>query len=356
MAIKRGVNFYSYQDKQFLGQFGLEECLKATQAVGATGFELMPEETRLGHFPNYTDAEVDNWFYLLDKYKLEPLEFIGFVDSPRRQKPDRPFEELLDQTIRDIKLCQKFKVPYLNVGFGTYQYNELVKKAVPVAADHGVGLIVSFGWDAAGVKPTLEYFIDFIEQTNCKNLGFLMDFNLFTHQFSPTVIEQLIRNGADKSTIDFIINCYKNGWSRDEVVGELTMRIGSERFCRLQNKITYIPDYFAVRHTRPEYALAENRGPCGSMINNYNPSFLKDISKYLIMCWGKCYDMSEECIEINIDYENPIKILKECNWNGYINTMYEGQRNFHDPKAPCSADEVDVVRKHQIMLQRLIDK
>ena len=355
MSIKRGVHFYSYQDKQFLGEFGLEECMKAASETGATGFELMPEQTRLGHFPNYTDEEVGHWFYLLDKYKLEPIDFVGFVDSPRRGKPDLPLDELVKQNERYIKICKQFKVPMLQVGFGTHQYKELIARSAPIAEEHGIKLAFVLGLNTAFSKEKIQEYIDLIEKGNNKHVGFLLDFSLFSRRPSPSLIAQLLRNGADKPTIDYILNSFEAGMDRNEIMSNVTFMVGADRFSRLQSEITYLPGYYRKTYSRPERALASFGGPCGAGVSNLDPAFIRDIAKYIFLCWGKCYDMTEDYVEPNIDYEAPISILKECNWDGYITTMYEGQRNFHDANAPYSADEVEAVRRHQEMLKRLLE-
>ena len=56
-----------------------------------------------------------------------------------------------------------------------------------------------------------------------------------------------------------------------------------------------------------------------------------------------------------VDYEGPIKVLKEYGYEGYINTEYEGQRRFQDRTEKELISEVDQVRKHQAMLKRLIE-
>ena len=47
--------------------------------------------------------------------------------------------------------------------------------------------------------------------------------------------------------------------------------------------------------------------------------------------------------------------MKECGYDGYINTEYEGQRRFQDRGVEDLISEVDQVRKHQAMLKRLLE-
>ena len=66
-AIKRGVSLYSYQEEFFLQKMTLEDCIAAVAATGATGIEILGEQSIWG-FPKLTDAFVHQWFGWMDKY------------------------------------------------------------------------------------------------------------------------------------------------------------------------------------------------------------------------------------------------------------------------------------------------
>ena len=89
---------------------------------------------------------------------------------------------------------------------------------------------------------------------------------------------------------------------------------------------------------------------------------LKDLMPYITHFHGKFYNMSEipgepgHYQDISVDYETPIRFLKENGYEGYINTEYEGQRRFQDRGIEDLISEVDQVRKHQEMLKRLIEE
>jgi hypothetical protein len=65
--------------------------------------------------------------------------------------------------------------------------------------------------------------------------------------------------------------------------------------------------------------------------------------------------MDEACNESSIDYDNVVTVLKDIDFDGYIATEYEGQRSFHDlATGNYEDDEVEQVRRHQLMLERMI--
>ena len=56
----------------------------------------------------------------------------------------------------------------------------------------------------------------------------------------------------------------------------------------------------------------------------------------------------------SIDYETPIKYLKQYGYDGYINSEYEGQRDQQDMGIEHLPNDVEQVRRHHEMLKRLI--
>ncbi|HYP73012.1 MAG TPA: DUF6379 domain-containing protein, partial [Microbacterium sp.] len=74
-----GVSLYS-----FMHDFGtvmdLETALAHVADVGATGVEILGE----GHIANYPSPStqwIDDWFALLEKYRLEPTNYGSWIDS-----------------------------------------------------------------------------------------------------------------------------------------------------------------------------------------------------------------------------------------------------------------------------------
>ena len=90
------------------------------------------------------------------------------------------------------------------------------------------------------------------------------------------------------------------------------------------------------------------------------PEDIKDIIPYIVSIHGKFYHMTEiegkpGCYEDKaIDYETPIKYLKECGFDGYIDSEFEGQRFCQDSGEENLIDGVEQVRRHHEMLARLI--
>ena len=94
-------------------------------------------------------------------------------------------------------------------------------------------------------------------------------------------------------------------------------------------------------------------------LSDDSPEDLIDIIPYIVSIHGKFYNMTEipgrpGCYEDKcIDYETPMKYLREHGFDGYINSEFEGQRDQQDMGEEGLVDEVEQVRRHHEMLKRL---
>ena len=86
-------------------------------------------------------------------------------------------------------------------------------------------------------------------------------------------------------------------------------------------------------------------------------AWLEDIAPYIYHCHAKCLHMNENCEDDRIDAAGAVKMLKKIGYDGYLSTEYEGQRSApgaEDDAADELIDEIEQVRRHQVMLHRLI--
>ena len=81
------------------------------------------------------------------------------------------------------------------------------------------------------------------------------------------------------------------------------------------------------------------------------PEDIKDIIPYIVSIHGKFYEMTEDCREPSVDYENIVPRLAELGYDGYIVSEYEGQRWVEDING---VDSIEQVRRQHVMLKRLL--
>ena len=75
---KRGVALYSYS-AEFGFEKTLEDCFEDIHDMGATGVEILAN-THIENYPYPTDAWVNYWFSLCEKYQVEPVEYGHWID------------------------------------------------------------------------------------------------------------------------------------------------------------------------------------------------------------------------------------------------------------------------------------
>jgi hypothetical protein len=76
---KRGVSLYSYA-----GEYGvtmtIEDMLADMYDMGAEGLEILAN-SHIEGYPNPSDEWLENWFKMLKKYNIVPVEYGHWVDS-----------------------------------------------------------------------------------------------------------------------------------------------------------------------------------------------------------------------------------------------------------------------------------
>ena len=69
---------------------------------------------------------------------------------------------------------------------------------------------------------------------------------------------------------------------------------------------------------------------------------------YVYCCHAKFVKMSDDFQELTIPYEKIIRTLMEHQWDGFMVSEYEG------PKKDVTGYAVDQVRKHHVMMKRIL--
>ncbi|MCM8709977.1 sugar phosphate isomerase/epimerase [Clostridium sp. SYSU_GA19001] len=92
-------------------------------------------------------------------------------------------------------------------------------------------------------------------------------------------------------------------------------------------------------------------GPDGFVMPPCDHSPVEDIIPllpYVYCCHAKFLKMSEDFKEMTIPYEEIVNTLIKNNWDGYLLSEYEG------PKARITGGASEQLRRHHIMLKRLL--
>ena len=144
---KRGVAFYSYS-----AEFGLtktlEDCFEDTHDMGAHGIEILAN-THIENYPYPTDAWVENWWRLCEKYEVIPVEYGHWIDSHILGGRELTTEESIEMVCRDLQLAHRLgfsvmrtKMPVINGELEPVtNWREIITGALPLAEKLGLVML-----------------------------------------------------------------------------------------------------------------------------------------------------------------------------------------------------------------------
>lgn len=188
---KRGVALYSYSAEYGLSK-NLEECMEDVHDMGAHGIEILAN-THIDNYPYPSDEWVENWFRMLDKYELVPVEYGNWIDSHVLRHRDLTTEESIEFLCRDIRLAHRlgFKVMRTKMPVITEllepvkNWREIIKGALPLAEQLDVKLCPEIHQPSNLKGQMVTDFVDFIRETGTKHFGLNIDFSVFRTEFAP---------------------------------------------------------------------------------------------------------------------------------------------------------------------------
>lgn len=324
--IKRSVSFYSYQESYYTGRKSLEELMEYTgKTLGADGIEILAEQTPVGSFPNPSDADVDMWKGWLDKYGVTPACMDSFIDWMLYKNRILTLKEQVMQMERDLKLASRLGFPVIRVLCPVRK--EVMEASIPIAEHYGVKMGIEVHSPMTFTARWITEYLEMMDRSGSKYVGIVPDFGIFQVRPAKKRIENALRSGARQEMVDLLCELTEAHTPFAELTSRMTAAGANAAEIDLANSFA-----------RTVYS---------------EPKVLRDIAKYIVHCHGKFYDMDENCCESCIEYEEPLRVLHEIGYDGFISSEYEGQSLFGVDEF---CDELEQVRRHQEMLKHLIGR
>ncbi len=348
--IKRGVSLYSYQQEQFFGKMDWKAMIaRVHDQLETDGIEIIMDSIVPG-YPFPSEQFIFDWNNTMARYNMKAVTADVFLDVHQFRDHVMNHREAAERLKNDIIIASK--LGFENVRTLSSVPIDVIEMALETAekANVRIGKEIHFpipikqrtqkkskyGMSAVRDFRLVQQIIDLREKTGCPYIGLVPDFGIFQRRASQVTIDYERRNAKYAEEVDFIVeNCQK--YTFDELV-----ELAREKY----------PDGEMSVTSMERLAIHE---PISK------PEDLREIIPYIVSIHGKFYDMTEipgrpGCYEeLCIDYENPIKVLKECGYDGYIDSEYEGQRDQQDRGYEFLPDETEQVRRHHEMLKRLIE-
>jgi sugar phosphate isomerase/epimerase len=324
MTIHRSVSSYSYQQTYYTGRMNLKQLLAATaQVVESPGFELIAEQMPVGSYPDPDEKAVAEWQGWLREYNLTPTCMDSFIDTMLYKDRFLTRREQVALMERDLKLANRLGFPVIRVL--TPVRKEIVESSLDLAAKYNVKMGLEVHNPMTLRSRWIVEYMEMVVKSGSKHAGLIPDFGIFAMRPPRKLLDNARKEGAKPEVLDQIVALCE----AHRPVEELFAAIGRMGGAEPERKV----------------ALTWVR-------NNFNdPEWLRDYAPYLVHCHGKFHEMDESYHETGIDYQTPFRILKEIGYDGWISSEYEGQRLYTGAE---DADEIEQVRRHHVMMKRLI--
>ena len=348
MAIKRGVSLYSYQQAQFFKKMTWkDQIVEVHDNLKTDGIEIIDEQL-IRNYPFPSDEFIYDWNNFIARYNMQPVTMDIYLDVHQFRDHVMNHREAAERLKNDIKLAARmgFKnvsplclvpIDVIEMALETAEkYDVRMGKEIhaPLPIRPGAKKQPTKGMAAALDFRMTDQIIELAQKTGSKHVGLVPDFGIFQHSPSQVAIDYAKRHTKNPDIIDFILE-----HSREYEYDDLDALL-AEKF----------PGHDLDMGTIERMSLHESYA---------KPEDIIDVIPYIVSMHGKFYNMTEipgrpGCYEDKaIDYETPMKYLRENGFDGYIDSEFEGQRDQQDIGYENLVDEVDQVRKHHEMLKRL---
>lgn len=327
MSIKQSVSLYSYQQAYFKKELDLEGAVAAAAAAGATGIELIPEQMPVGRYPNPSDRDIAWWKDLMARYGTTPTCMDAFMDTRMYKGRYLTLPEQVQLMERDLKLASQLGFSCIRVL--CHVRPEVVEAALPIAEHYGVimGLEVHAPLTLTG--EWVSNYVEMVERNGSRYAALIPDFGIFGRGMNGAVMKAMTLKGVDPALLGKANEIIKAGGNIAPVLEEGRSKgLGGDVLMTFQ---------------------------MAAMMNRYNnPEWLRPLAKHLCHFHAKFYLCDEDCNEASIDYAGPIKVLKDVGFEGYLSSEFEGQRSYQGQDCKYEEDEIEQVRRHHVMMRRLI--
>jgi len=291
-SFKYGVSTYSYVE-DYGSVMTLEDVFDHIADTGATGIEILGEAQVQG-YPEPTSVWLDEWFRLLDTYKLEPTNMCSWIETRTTLSRCLTVEEGAAELERDLHLAHQLGFKFLRPKFGVVSHDlapepnweAYTQRNLDLAHKYGIVICPEIHAPTPIRHSVVDGYIDFIERTGTENFGLLIDTGIF--QDRPL-----------------------QHWGQHQVTDEM----------------------------RNNEHLAFLNGI------RVNPEEFLDIAPYVVFIQAKFHDINEALEDQNIPWRTVISAIKRSGYSGYLSSEYEGLRS------PWRS--IDQVRRQHVLLRQL---
>jgi hypothetical protein len=330
-GIKRGISIYSFQEKYYRGEMTLEDCIATASRLGVQGIEMLADQMIPGYPSikyNLQPAFVEQWHGWMKKYAVEPVAFDVYGETKLYKNRPVTHQELVAELLELTKTAHALGFSILRLTF--HLPIAVIEAMIPHAEERGMRLAIEVHAPHLLTGEWVQNNIELAQRTNTKSLGIMPDLGIFCKTLPHLVIEEALREGATPKLVEHMTRVYADRNISKQLPEQIAAMGGNE-----------VDHWLALRLAIGVWTY-------------HDPKNLLTYLPYTFHVHGKFYEMTEQLVEPDVEYESILPTLMAAGYKGYIMSEYEGQRLTHG--VDMGYDEVEQVRRHQAMLARYIDQ
>ncbi len=348
--IKLGVSLYSYQDNYYFHRYDLEGCIAAAAGSGAQGFEVFTD-AMIPEWPYITDAFIDKWNGLLERYGIPAVVLDHFSDRAMWHDKLLTDDELFERGVMYIKAarmlgCQAIRL--LHDGHTGRPHKiplttpAILERLLPVAAENNIMLALECHAPTNVAAPIHEPYLEVAEKLHLPFVGLQADFSSYEYCMSTADVKDFKFSGCTQEILLYVREMQRKAYleQRHFDIKEIAAEVEKMHPNEMDRKIVLDPDSY----TGSKYKFNGDTAP-------FAYDVLKDYASKLVYVHGKFYDIDENGEVDNMDYHRIFKALKDGGYKGYISSEFEGNRRMN---MLGWVDEIEYVRKHQLLMRKCL--
>lgn len=290
--IKLGISTYSYTGDIYT-LMTMEDIMQDMADIGVTGIEILGEGSIQG-FPKPNKAWINNWFKLIEKYKLTPTNLCTWIDTLLWKHRELTVKESSDMLKNDIKLAHRLGFSYIRPKLSVTSWTldlypnweKIIERSLDTAVKYNIVICPEIHSPTPIKHPVTEGYINFIERTKTEHFGLMIDTGIFMTKPSD--------DGHD--------GVEEKGKKRPAFMEPLAVPM----------------------------------------------SDFAEVLKYTRFIQSKFYEIDDNLNDLQIPWNDIIDTLVQNNWKGWLSSEYEGRREPYRGK--------DQVRRQHALLRKLLSE
>lgn len=320
--IKLGLTLYCFTPEYAKGILTLDGILRTASEMGYTGYEIVASQM-CPDYPYVSDEFIGQIKAMNDRYGMEIISYGANMD--RGLRPDRNLteDEMLARAITDVKSAARLGCHVMREQFLCGP--EVLRRLAPYAEFYDVRVGIEIHNPEYPTSPYMEQYLEAIEQTGSRHIGFIPDFGCFATKPNKPHWDAALRNGAPEGLLEFAAQLRYDGVPMEEARRQLIERGANGAVMGAFNGMYG----FVTFYREPDLAG------------------LKKIMPYCVEMHGKFHYIHEDLHEHSIPYEDILTVIRNSDFDGYIMSEYED----HDP---VTGDTFTQMARHIAMEKRIL--